>query len=143
MFAGATLASGCWTDAKTPATTIDHKQIDTTPAVIPAGTIRGRVVNTATGEPLRGVSVEIRLPSGDIVYATSNQQGEFEFKNLAPGKYTVEYLSGDPREPPQGRSVTLAEGTGSYVDVPIAFPEPDRGPCCKPYGAPPARRRIV
>ena len=30
-----------------------------------------------------------------------------------------------------------------HMDLVVPYEEPDRGPCCKPYGAPPARRRVV
>jgi hypothetical protein len=145
IFAGATLAgTACWTEAKTASTTpIEHKQLDGKPATPPPGTIRGLLLNAETGQPLAGLSLVIFLRDGNPVYATSNDKGEYEFAKLPPGEYTVEYPSDDDREPPQGIKVRLGESAGAYADVKVLLPQPDRGPCCKPYGAPPARRRIV
>jgi hypothetical protein len=144
VFAGATLAStACWTDAKTPTTPIDHKQSDAKPTTPPPGTIRGVIRNAETGEALAGMSLMIRLSDDNTIYATSNDKGEYEFNKLPPGKYLVEYELGNPRERPHGVSVTLGEDTGVTANVTVLFPAPDRGPCCKPYGAPPARRRVV
>jgi hypothetical protein len=140
VFAGATLA-GCWTDAK-PAqtTTLEHKQVDAQPS---RGTIRGVIRNQETGAPLPGLSLTIYVTDATPIYATSNAAGEYEFKNLPPGEYTIEYQGDDDRSPPQGIRVKLGDDVGALADVHVLLPAPDRGPCCKPYGAPPARRRIV
>jgi hypothetical protein len=145
IFAGATLAgSACWTDAKTASTTpIEHKQVDGKPSTPGPGTIRGVLRSADNGQPLPGLSVTITLADGNTIYATSNDKGEYEFTKLPPGEYVVEYPSENPRQPPQGIRVTLPEGAGVYADIKVLLPQPDRGPCCKPYGAPPARRRIV
>jgi hypothetical protein len=145
VFAGATLAgTACWTDANTPRTTpIEHKTVDAKPTPPPPGTIRGVIRNAGTGEPLPGMSLMIALRDGNTVYATSNQQGQYEFTNLPPGEYLVEYELGNPRERPHGIKVTLGGDAGTLADVRVVLPAPDRGPCCKPYGAPPARRRLV
>jgi hypothetical protein len=144
VFAGATIAgTACWTDAKTPTTTpIEHKQVDGTPATPPPGTIRGVIRSSETGEPLPGLSLTIRINDSEPIYATSNQAGEYEFTKLPPGEYTIEYERGD-RQPPQGIKVKLGADAGTLADVRVLLPQPDRGPCCKPYGAPPARRRVV
>ncbi len=146
VFAGATALAGtaCWTDAKTPRTTPieDKKPVETKLAAPPPGTIRGVIRNGANGAPLPGVSVTIEMDGGPR-YATSNQQGIYEFTGLPPGSYEVEWHSGNPRESPQLTEVTLGQDAGAIADINVYFPEPDTGPCCKPYGAPPARRRIV
>jgi hypothetical protein len=145
VFAGATLAgTACWTETKTARTTpIEQTHVDTKPTTPPPGTIRGVVRNADNGQPLAGLSVMILLRDGNTIYATSNAKGEYEFTKLPPGEYTVEYASGDPRQRPQGVRVTIPETTGVYADVNVLLARPDPGPCCKPYGAPPARRRFV
>ena len=140
MFAGATLA-GCWTDAKPAQTTpIEHKTVD---SQAPRGTIRGVIRNQDTGAPLPGLSLTIYVTDEKPIYATSNAAGEYEFKNLPPGQYAVMFQSGNPNETPQGTPVKLEDDAGATADVFIDLTVPDRVPCCKPYGAPPARRRIV
>jgi hypothetical protein len=143
VFAGATLA-GCWTDAKPAQTTpVEHKTVDTKPMTPPPGTIRGVIRNQDTGAPLPGLSLTIYVTDATPIYATSNAAGEYEFKNLPPGVYTIEYHGDNDRSPPQGIRVKLGADAGALADVHVLLPAPDRGPCCKPYGAPPARRRIV
>lgn len=148
VFAGATIVgtmtAGCWTGANKQTTPIEERRVETPPLMAPPpGTIRGVVRNGANGEPLAGQSLTIQLPDGNQLYATSNPQGVYEFSKLPPGPYTIEYRSGHPRQGPQSVEVTLGAETGALADVTVFFPAPDRGPCCKPYGAPPARRRIV
>ncbi|HEX5061199.1 MAG TPA: carboxypeptidase-like regulatory domain-containing protein [Kofleriaceae bacterium] len=144
VFAGATLAGACWTGSTTPRETpIEHKQVESKPSVPPPGTIRGVVHNADGGAPLPGVTVTVQKPDGSPVYATTNAKGEYEFKNLPPGQYAVMFQSGNPNETPQGTPVTLESDAGATADVFIDLTIPDRAPCCKPYGAPPARRRIV
>jgi hypothetical protein len=145
IFAGATIVgTACWTDAKTGPTTPveDKKPVETKLTTPPPGTIRGVIRNGDNGAPLPGVSVMLRIGGTDY-FATSNQQGVYEFTNLPPGTYDVEWASGDPRERPQAVRVTLGGDAGALADLKVFFPPPDTGPCCKPYGAPPARRRIV
>jgi hypothetical protein len=47
----------------------------------------------------------------------------------------------DPRKPTPDRFVTLRQGESLSVDFAIAIAPP--GPMPMPYGAPPARRRLV
>src|ERR1700757_3702378 len=53
-----------------------------------AGTIRGKVSDTKTGEPLSGALIE--ASSGDKKYTTYvNLDGSYAFHNLPVGEYTV------------------------------------------------------
>jgi protocatechuate 3,4-dioxygenase beta subunit len=144
VFAGATLATtGCWTSAPPPRTTpVEHVEAVHAEPRLPAGTIRG-LVHDGSGTPLSGYNVYLKWPSGETRATTSNANGEYVFGGLPPGAYTVEYRTGDPRQPPASISIELSADTGVRHDLEINFvPYPDTA-CCKPYGAPPARRRIV
>lgn len=72
-----------------------------------AQTVRGTVVNSATGRGIPGVKVDL-VWSGDPAYNTSTDaQGRFLFEHVQAGAYTVQYaadgyewvgpLVGDPR----------------------------------------------
>ncbi|HEU4610710.1 MAG TPA: carboxypeptidase-like regulatory domain-containing protein [Kofleriaceae bacterium] len=144
VFAGATLATtGCWTSAPPPRTTpVEHVEAVHADSPLPVGTIRG-VVRDSGGTLLSGYTVYLRWPSGETRATTSNANGEYVFGGLPPGRYAVEYRTGDPRQPPASLPVELTTDTGARRDLEIFFvPYPDTA-CCKPYGAPPARRRIV
>ena len=144
IFAGATVASACWTSssAKDTHDTIEHKQVVTQPGPVPPGTIRG-VVRDGNGASIPNYEVALQAESGAIVQGTTDANGEFEFRGLEPGNYTVMGQKNHPRQGAPMAPVTLHPEQGERVDL-VAYPEPvDQGPCCKPYGAPPARRRIV
>ncbi len=54
-----------------------------------AGTVKGKVTDTKTGEPLTGATVE--LQKGDKKrYTIVNLDGSYIFKNVAEGAYTIE-----------------------------------------------------
>jgi hypothetical protein len=70
--------------------------------------------------------------------------GGFKFENLPPGRYTVELPgNGNPRRPPPRQTVEVTANGVAHVLLEYEPYVPDNGPCCKPYGAPPARRRVV
>ena len=66
---------------------------------------------------------------------------------VEPGSYRViaDIPSGGRFQAPQRQvQVELAAGADERVDFDVPLPQRiDHGPCCKPYGAPPARRRVV
>ena len=61
-----------------------------------------------------------------------------------PGSYQVVFeIANNPHQGPNATYVEVKADAIVQADGTI-FPQPvDTGPCCKPYGAPPARRRIV
>ena len=149
MFAGATLAgSACWTDTPAPRTTpVETNRKNEWAAKhdeLAPGTIRGTLRNGANGQPLPGFPVTLRSRDGQTTQqAMSDQYGAFVFTGLLPGEYILMHQPNNPRQSASEIQVTLSVDAGQRVDLPIYLPPPDTGPCCKPYGAPPARRRIV
>jgi hypothetical protein len=118
--------------------------------------LRGFV--TRDGQPLAGVRVHATRDDGTTADALTGPHGEYAFVDVAPGRMSLkldDYVY-DPyrgsRRPTDGppvmpeEVVTLDPGENERHDVafsPPPLPPPDTGPCCKPYGAPPARRRVV
>jgi hypothetical protein len=145
IFAGATLTA-CWSGS-TKSNPIEHKQVDkpveTAPGAPAPGSIRGIVRDSRTNQPLPNFRITLVQESGATQDAVSDRNGEYVFTGLEPANYTVTYQSNHPRQPAVERPVTLQPEQGERADITVYFPEPDRGPCCKPYGAPPARRRLV
>lgn len=118
--------------------------------------VRGFV--TRDGFPLAGVVVHAENDAGGSVQATTGAKGEYELVDLEPGPWRLRLddavydAYAGSRRPQEGPlmqpevHVELEPGANERRDLATASPpvyEPDRGPCCKPYGAPPARRRVV
>jgi hypothetical protein len=118
--------------------------------------IRGFV--TRDGHPLTGIRVTAESEAGERAEALTGSKGEYELLDLAPGRwhlslpveaYDVHRYSRRPQDGPMMRPddiVQLDVGENERYDIGFSSPpppQPDRGPCCKPYGAPPARRRVV
>ena len=154
VFAGATLTSAaltgaCWTGSAPPTTTpVDDTQtqgpVEANPAAIPAGTIRGVVRNHATAAPVIGVRVMLRADAtGALMQGLTDEHGEYVFSGLAPGSYTITNQPNHPRQAPVQISVELPADTGARGDFAIAVPAPNHSNIPMPYGAPPARRRVV
>lgn len=83
--------------------------------------------------------------TGLQLHTTADDRGRFAFHDLPAGQYQIvlQDPGGNPRQPPPARIVQLAAGGTEHVILNKPPYVPDRGPCCKPYGAPPARRRVV
>ncbi len=58
------------------------------PAQVSTGTLRGQVTDPS-GAVVPGAVVSAKTSTGSAVTATSNGQGKYEVKGLAPGQYTV------------------------------------------------------
>lgn len=172
VFAGATLA-GCYTSAPAsqgpppppppPPDDQQQQQVMVEPPPPPpderafakppagAGHIHGIVTDSSTGRPRGGIHVQLHVPGQRPVFALTNANGEYAFRDLAAGTYTVIVEHPPPNHPRAAmppairREVQLADGAVERFDARVTqvVVPVDRGPCCKPYGAPPARRRLV
>jgi len=104
----------------------------------------GGTVRNYNGQPMAHFPLSLAGSSGSQA-ARADANGVFRFDDLPPGRYQVAYnVSYHPRQGPGLVDVVVKAGEVSRVDIELPPPPPpDRGPCCKPYGAPPARRRVV
>jgi hypothetical protein len=109
-------------------------------------TLLGRVVDSSS-LALPGVEVQIEGPEPHRV--RSGRGGIFLVENLVPGTYRVII---DRRANPGDGVVEVAVELVAGTVTPMAILGDPPGPavakpidnaCCKPYGAPPARRRVV
>ncbi len=145
VFAGLT---ACWSsnDAAQPQTPPprpppDAQVVDAEVASSSTAALSGVVTEAGTRTPIANVTVELRDANGQVTATTTNERGAYELVTITPGDYQLvfRYSSYD--------SVGSAQQPVSVRDVParvdIAIPLLRRAPIPKPYGAPPARRRIV
>ncbi len=70
-------------------TSVTFAQTSAQPAT---GTIHGQVTDPSAAAVV-GASIIVTTPDGTTLAATTNRDGVFELKNLAPGKYTVEVIA--------------------------------------------------
>ena len=142
VFAGASFASGCWTDK--PPTTTTTTPVHHTAAT--AGTVRGIVIDAATGQPVNQAWIQITPNPYNAEDHDRNKDamtdaaGRYSIE-LPPGDYRIAVQSADRRQPRSEHLVTVQAGDALSVDFQISVaPTP---PMPMPYGAPPARRRVV
>jgi len=109
------------------------------------GTIFGRVTNSKYRR-MPGVTITVVGSTSHRV--VTDAKGYFIVENLVPGIYrvTIPTARMTPQDPPNSADIDVIAGQvspigmlGEIVPRPI---ERDNA-CCKPYGAPPARRRVV
>lgn len=139
VFAGLT---ACWTGPSTPPQTpIEPVKEQTARSEVPM--VRGVVMNDISGLPLVGIEIELVDYSGNKVASTrTNGKGEYQFATVAPGEYFLRARYGDQMH-----------GGIAQLDIRVVANEPERhditisygdnSHMAKPYGAPPARRRLV
>lgn len=111
-------------------------------------TIRGVITNANTGARYAGIRVD--LQGGARPQSTvTNPRGEYVFSNVAPGNYNLRVaVATHPRfgGGDNMRQVVVDGSRPLVVDLAVVPYEPppyDRNNVAKPYGAPPARTRIV
>ena len=90
------------------------------PAVTGTGAIRGRIVASDTGRPLRRARIQVTAPelAGDERMTSTNAEGRYEIKDLPAGRYNVSvtrsgYLRlsyGQRRPYEQGKPLQVANG---------------------------------
>lgn len=143
VFAGLT---ACWsgndaTQRQTPPPPpSDAAVAEVTPADSSAS-LSGVVTEAGTQIPVANVTVELRDADGQVAATNTDDRGAYELTSVAPGDYqlVLKYSTYDAVGSTQ-QAVSVREVPGR---VDIALPISHRAPVAKPYGAPPARRRIV
>lgn len=142
--------AGCWT-GNPPAeqtTTVEHKtetHEQTKPERPATGTIEGTVTDSNSGAPVSYAQVTIVETNA---VAQTDAQGNYKFVGVASGNYTIR-VQARGNNPRQGGAFAQANvvlgDTGARADVSVAMPvyhyNPNQTPM--PYGAPPARKRVV
>ncbi|HSR98653.1 MAG TPA: carboxypeptidase-like regulatory domain-containing protein, partial [Kofleriaceae bacterium] len=88
--------------------------------VDPGARIRGKVV-TRSGDPIDGVEIWLRRVTGNDAgfsgTARSGRDGRYEAGGLKPGTYRLSTQSDRGVAPPEGYSVTVAEGATAERDL--------------------------
>lgn len=107
------------------------------------GTLRDSNGHAAVGWPINlfaGSGGSMDFDGSQPRTTTTDGKGAWAFTKLPAGDYTV-VLEGaqSPRSSPQKQYVTVTDRQAVRVDGKLYPPRP----CCMPYGAPPARRRVV
>lgn len=130
------------TDAALPADTTQFATPppDGTQPTAGVGIVQGQVVFGRF--PRAGVHIALR-GAGVARHTQTGDDGSFTFTDVPVGSYEVVLQPEHPNENEQIRNINVVAGQPVRVRYTIAEPVQDRGPCCKPYGAPPARRRMV
>jgi protocatechuate 3,4-dioxygenase beta subunit len=114
------------------------------------GTLEGTVTDTNPGGPAAYAQVQLFDSGGRIAATTQTQtDGRYRFTALPPGSYRVHVMV-RPNHPRMSVAmvellVAVSADQTATADVQVAVPvyryNPNQTPM--PYGAPPARRRIV
>jgi len=167
VFAGATL-TGCWTNSNQPVTTpIEHhdtaqdkadktegSKVDASEhhefarSAAKTGRIEGTLTETSTNQPQDGQQVAlVNNATHARLVVTTDPAGHYMFDNVEPGDYTLVWdETGNPRRPSRRVSAHVADGAQVKLDITITWQpqqQQHHNNIPMPYGAPPARRRVV
>src|SRR5277367_1171499 len=82
----------CAAGLVTPAASARGAARQTASAQVAKGGLRGQVTDPS-GATVGGAAVLLTTPDGQAVDTTTNKDGFFEFKDLAPGKYSVKVIA--------------------------------------------------
>lgn len=119
---------------------------ETAPVASARGRIEGVVTASDGSGPMQQLHVQLSSTEQPPRIAqratTTDASGHYAFDQLPPGQYLLEVgYRNHPRRPPPQRRITLAQDATQKVDVSYYIAPHSNVPM--PYGAPPARRRIV
>lgn len=156
VFASATLA-GCWSSnagSKQVDQHVVEQQPDPTdhhdgtpvdkgpPPVAGTGHVEG-VITDSSGNPVVGIAVTLNAAGGEQTTST-DARGHYAFHNVAVGAATILVrTSNNPRHSPMMSGVTVSDGGVAVGNMVVTYPRSNPSNIPMPYGAPPARRRVV
>jgi hypothetical protein len=83
------------------------------------GSLRGQVTDPS-GAAVTNATVIITTASGQAITTTTNRDGTYEAKNLAPGKYSVTVVL-EGFTPFETSNIEIAAGQTQRLDVPLAI----------------------
>src|SRR5262245_46025983 len=115
------------------------------------GVIRGRVLSAANGTPIRGAQVRLRDPGGrDYRLVTTDDQGQFDVRDLTPGEWTVtaskagfvSQQAGQTSPLEASTPVVLANGQRVTVDIQLMRGAAIAGRVTDEFGEPVARASV-
>jgi hypothetical protein len=98
------------------------------------------VVRWNNGNPYVG-PIQLHGPAKRM--ANTDANGEVVVRDLPPGTYQVIVPNNHPRRAPTTQTVVLRNDAVQRVTLTPIMPVYDRSNIPKPYGAPPARKRVV
>jgi hypothetical protein len=103
--------------------------------------LTGQVINKTTNAPVPNAVVELHDQNGRVAATNTDADGRYRFDGLRPDDYQVVVRYSTPIEAGSAQlPVSFDEKGGALV---VLLPVYNRASVPKPYGAPPARRRIV
>ena len=158
VFAGATLVgsgAGCWTNSseRETTTTVEHHDEgsaveqhhvkDIVQPVAKGGRLEGTLTDTGSGNPVPYIQIQlVPVAGGKPLTVSTDQNGHYQFDDVTPGDYKLLWdITGNPRRSPRVMMTKIAEGAQIKLDLTVSYPPAHMQPM--PYGAPPARKRIV
>jgi hypothetical protein len=109
------------------------------------------VLSAAAGTPIRGAQVRLRDPNGrDFRLTTTDDQGQFDVRDLTPGEWTVtaskagfvSQQAGQTSPFEASTPVTLANGQRVTVDIQLMRGAAIAGRVTDEYGEPAARASV-
>lgn len=123
----------------------DQAADDIPPPAAGMGTVIITVVDSNTGNAVPGRFVRLVAsqagPANQQVATDAN--GNATFANLPPGTYQAQYHDGNPHHSPSSLTVRVDADEISQQTMTIFVPTYNSHSVPMPYGAPPARRRVV
>ncbi len=143
----ALVAPACWTgNAKVadppPNEIVTKHEADGTPVDSKTGTVVFVVVSNGS-TPVSGRDVQLLGGDQPPRAAQTDARGVVTFANLPPGNYRYQTHDGHPRHSPSGGMVAVTAGQVARATINIYIPPYNPHATPMPYGAPPARRRLV
>ncbi|MBV8205331.1 MAG: TonB-dependent receptor [Acidobacteria bacterium] len=81
------------------------------------GSLKGQVQDP-NGAVIPGASITLKSAAGQVIAATSNDQGSYEVKGLMPGAYTVT-VTAEGFSPFEAAGVQVAAGKPTALNVPL------------------------
>jgi uncharacterized protein YfaS (alpha-2-macroglobulin family) len=108
------------------------------------GHLEGTLTDLGRGTPVANMQIQLVRNDGKQLSTTTDQTGHYVFDDVEPGDYRIEWdINNNPRHSPRVLRTTIAAGAQVTLDLTVSYPTYQQHTVPMPYGAPPARNRIV